>query len=144
MKLVIQRVKKASVTIDNMHYTSIGMGILCFVGFCSGDNDIDFSWAINKLFNLKIFNNNSLVDLDLELLIVSQFTLFGSLKKGNKPSWSKAAQPIVARDLYDQFINMAKSRKIVDIKTGVFGADMKVNSLNDGPFTLIVDTKNLD
>ena len=144
MKLVIQRVKKASVTIDNMHYASIGMGILCFVGFCSGDNDVDFSWSINKLFNIKIFNNNSLVDLDLELLIISQFTLFGSLKKGNKPSWSKAANPIVARDLYDQFINMAKSRKIVNIKTGVFGADMKVNSLNDGPFTLIVDTKNLD
>ena len=144
MKLVIQRVKKASVTIDNMHYTSIGMGVLCFVGFCSDDNDVDFSWAINKLFNLKIFNNNSLVDLNLELLIISQFTLFGSLKKGNKPSWSKAAKPIIARDLYDQFINMAKSRKIVNIKTGIFGADMNVNLLNDGPFTLIVDTKNLD
>tara|TARA_Y100000589_G_scaffold156122_1_gene148670 strand:+ start:10730 stop:11167 length:438 start_codon:yes stop_codon:yes gene_type:complete len=142
MRLVIQRVLKASVKINNIQYSSIENGLLCFVAFCDDDNDVDFEWAINKLLNLKIFNiQKSVKDLNLELLIVSQFTLFGNIKKGNKPSWSRASNPILARKLYNQFINMAKSKKIVQIKTGVFGKDMTVKLVNDGPFTLIIDTK---
>ena len=143
MRIVIQRVKSASVVINSELHSSIKQGLLCFVGFCDTDTELDFIWSLNKLLNLKLFkNNSSLEDLNAQLLIVSQFTLFASIKKGTKPSWSKAAKPDLAKKLYNQFINMSKERVGKNLQTGLFGADMQIESINDGPVTLILDTKN--
>tara|TARA_B100001250_G_scaffold408629_1_gene431379 strand:+ start:456 stop:893 length:438 start_codon:yes stop_codon:yes gene_type:complete len=143
MRLVIQKVKEATVNIDNKKYSYIKSGLLCFVAFCDHDLEDDLSWAINKLLKLKLFNNNgSIQNMGLELLIVSQFTLFANIKKGTKPSWVKAAKPGFAKKLYALFINLLKDKHPGKIKTGVFGADMKVQLINDGPVTLIIDTKN--
>ena len=142
MRLIIQRVKCAKVIIDEKQYSMINEGLLCFVGFCDSDSSVDFEWAINKIKKLKIFNNGlSLEDLNLELMIVSQFTLFASIKKGTKPSWSKAAPPELAKTLYADFVQMCQNYILKSIKTGVFGADMKIELINDGPVTLIIDTK---
>jgi len=143
MRLVIQKVTEASVTIDEKNYSYIKNGLLCFVAFCDNDSEDDLSWAMNKVLKLKLFNDGgSLENMGLELLIVSQFTLFANVKKGTKPSWSKAAKPQFAKKLYDLFINMVKNKHPHKVKTGVFGADMKVKLINDGPVTLIIDTKN--
>jgi D-tyrosyl-tRNA(Tyr) deacylase len=141
MRIVIQRVKSAKVIIDNREYSSINNGLLCLVGFCDSDTFVDFEWATNKIKKIKIFNNSSLEHLGLDLMIVSQFTLFASLKKGNKPSWSKAASPELAEKLYNDFIKTCKNHILNPIKTGIFGADMQIDLINDGPFTLIIDTK---
>ncbi|MAZ58142.1 MAG: D-tyrosyl-tRNA(Tyr) deacylase [Flavobacteriales bacterium] len=141
MRIVIQRVKSAKVIIDNREYSSINNGLLCLVGFCDSDTFVDFEWATNKIKKIKIFNNSSLEHLGLDLMIVSQFTLFASLKKGNKPSWSKAASPELAEKLYNDFIQTCKNHILNPIKTGIFGADMQIDLINDGPFTLIIDTK---
>ena len=142
MRIIIQRVKQASVLINGQIHTSINSGLLCLVGFCNNDGKDDFIWASNKLFNLKLFRNTkSLDEIRGSLLIVSQFTLFGSIKKGMKPSWSKAADRTTAHSLYNQFIDICKEKKDINIATGVFLADMDINSINDGPFTLVIDTK---
>ena len=143
MRLVIQRVKSASVVVTNMHSAKINEGLMCYVGFCSSDSDLDYEWAINKLSKLKIFKDNkSLVDINGELLIISQFTLFASIKKGSKPSFSRAANPNLAKNLYDDFLHLCnKKLNTTVIKTGVFAANMLVESVNDGPFTLHLDTK---
>jgi len=142
MRLVIQRVKEASVRIDNKEYSSIKKGLLCFVGFSDSDTNDDILWGLNKILKLKLFTNSqSIEEVGGELLIVSQFTLFASIKKGTKPSWSRAAKPVVAKDLYNNFINMSKKTSKNNIKTGIFGADMDVQLINDGPLTLIIDTK---
>tara|TARA_B100001250_G_scaffold352573_2_gene325429 strand:+ start:179 stop:616 length:438 start_codon:yes stop_codon:yes gene_type:complete len=143
MRIVVQRVKNASVVINKQEHSSINSGLLCFVGFCDSDTEVDFMWVLNKLFNLKLFRNSkSLIDINGQLLIVSQFTLFGSIRKGMRPSWSKAAKADCAKLLYDQFIMLCKYKKSDCVKTGVFGADMQIESINDGPVTLIIDTKN--
>ncbi len=143
MRLVIQRVKSASVVVTNMHSAKINEGLMCYVGFCSSDSDLDYEWAINKLSKLKIFkDNNSLIYINGELLIISQFTLFASIKKGSKPSFSRAANPNLAKNLYDDFLHLCnKKLNTTVIKTGVFAANMLVESVNDGPFTLHLDTK---
>ena len=142
MRIVVQRVKSAKVIIENNEYSAIKHGLLCLVGFCNSDTIVDFEWAIKKMKKTKIFNNKfSLEDLGLELMIVSQFTLFASVKKGNKPSWSKAAPPELAEKLYNDFIKTCKSHLLSRVKTGVFGANMEIDLLNDGPLTLIIDTK---
>ena len=142
MRIVVQRVKNASVLINKQEYSSINRGLLCFVGFCDSDTEVDFMWVVNKLFNLKLFRNSkSLIDINGQLLIVSQFTLFGSIRKGMKPSWSKAANASSAQLLYNQFIDICKEKEYDNIQTGVFGANMDINSVNDGPFTLMIDTK---
>ena len=142
MRVIIQRVSSASVFINKEKYSNIKKGLLCYVAFCDQDNDLDFEWVINKLSNLKIFNNkSSLLDIKGDLLIVSQFTLFGSLKKGNNPSWSKASKPELAIKLYNHFIQLCKDRLLINIKTGFFGSEMSVFSINEGPFTLYLDTK---
>ncbi len=142
MRLVIQRVKEASVIIDNKEYSSIKKGLLCFVGFSDSDTNDDILWGLNKILKLKLFaNSQSIEEVGGELLIVSQFTLFASIKKGTKPSWSRAAKPAVAKDLYNNFINMSTEISKNNIKTGIFGADMDVQLINDGPLTLIIDTK---
>tara|TARA_B100000427_G_scaffold31201_1_gene22833 strand:+ start:1035 stop:1472 length:438 start_codon:yes stop_codon:yes gene_type:complete len=143
MRIVIQRVEKASVSINDKVYSSIKKGLLCFVGFCDLDTEEDFLWSLNKLLTLKLFPDTcSLQDLNAQLLVVSQFTLFGSIKKGTKPSWSRAANPELAKDLYDKFIRLCKDKLGDNIEAGVFGADMKIESVNNGPLTLIIDTKN--
>ena len=143
MKLVIQRVKSASVVVNNQHSEKINEGLMCYVGFCSSDSAVDYEWAINKLYKLKIFQDNkSLIDINGELLIISQFTLFASVKKGSKPSFSRAANPSLAKNLYNDFLTLCNEKlNTTIIKTGVFGANMLVDSINDGPFTLYLDTK---
>lgn len=143
MRLIVQKVRESSVIINGAVYSSIDEGLLCYVAFCDLDNKEDFEWAIKKIINLKIFTENkSLKDKNASILVVSQFTLFGSIKKGTKPSWSRASNPKDAEIMYDDFIDCIKKNKINNIKTGVFGSDMKVKSVNDGPYTLIIDTKN--
>ena len=143
MRLVIQRVKSASIATQNNYSAQINEGLLCYVAFCSTDSTLDYHWSINKLSKMKIFKNNmSLLDIGGELLIVSQFTLFASLRKGNKPSYSRAANPILAKNLYDDFLALCDEKlNNIEIKTGVFGAHMSVECVNDGPFTLCLDTK---
>ena len=143
MRLIIQRVHSASVDINNSTHNVIENGLLCFVGFCDEDEKSDFDWAINKITNLKLFKNqNSVKQIRGELLIISQFTLFASVKKGTKPSWSKAANPVVAKKMYADFVEICRDQMGDKVKDGVFGANMQIQSVNDGPVTLILDTKN--
>ena len=143
MRIIIQRVNKATVFINKTQHSAIQNGLLCFVGFCNDDDENDFIWSINKIINLKIFKNyQSIKDVGGQLLIVSQFTLFASIKKGTKPSWSRAAKPEVAKKMYDHYINMFNQKMPNNIQTGVFGADMQIEAVNNGPVTLSIDTKN--
>lgn len=148
MRAVIQRVQKASVTIDNKMYSSIGNGLLILLGIEDADTHEDIVWLSQKIVQLRIFNddtgvmNVSLKDVGGDIILVSQFTLHASIKKGNRPSYIKASKPQVAVPLYNQMIQQLQKDLGKEIKTGVFGADMKVELLNDGPVTIIIDTKN--
>lgn len=148
MRAVIQRVTKASVTIDHKIKGQIASGVLIFLGIVSEDSLDDVKWLSKKISNLRIFSdsnglmNLSLIDKNFEALVISQFTLHAQTKKGNRPSYIKAARPEVATPLYKQFINQLKQDLGKDVPSGVFGADMKVELLNDGPVTIIIDTKN--
>jgi D-aminoacyl-tRNA deacylase len=148
MKVVIQRVSDASVTIDNKEFAKIDRGILVFVGTEDADQLEDIHWLTSKISNLRIFEddnnvmNLSLKDIDGEMIIVSQFTLHAATKKGNRPSYSKASKPDVARPLYDAFVQQMEVELGKKVPTGQFGADMKVSLVNDGPVTIIIDTKN--
>lgn len=148
MRAVIQRVSKASVTIDGNIFSSIGNGLLILLGIEDGDNDEDIAWLSAKIVNLRIFNdaagvmNESLKEKSGELLLVSQFTLHAAIKKGNRPSYIKASKPEVAIPLYEKMIRRLTADLDREIKTGVFGADMKLELLNDGPVTIVIDTKN--
>ena len=148
MRALIQRVTKASVTIDHKIKGQIASGVLIFLGIVSEDSLDDVKWLSKKISNLRIFSdsnglmNLSLIDQNFEALVISQFTLHAQTKKGNRPSYIKAARPEVATPLYKQFINQLKQDLGKDVPSGVFGADMKVELLNDGPVTIIIDTKN--
>lgn len=148
MIAVIQRVSEASVTIDNEIYNNIESGLLVLLGIENEDDQTDIEWLTKKIINLRIFDdeegvmNNSLLDTKGEILLISQFTLHASTKKGNRPSYIKAAKPEVAIPLYETVINQFDKQINRPIKTGVFGADMKVSLANDGPVTIIIDTKN--
>ena len=148
MKVVIQRVKSASVQINQKLKSKIEMGFLVFIGICVDDTKSDAEWLVNKILNLRIFNdkqgvmNESLIDVNGEILIISQFTLMALTKKGNRPSYINSASHQVAIPLYEYFIKMFKERINDRVKTGVFGADMKVKLVNDGPVTIVIDTKN--
>jgi D-tyrosyl-tRNA(Tyr) deacylase len=148
MIAVIQRVKKASVEINSTVHASIGSGLMVLVGIEEADGAEDIEWLANKITNLRIFNdaegvmNISLRDSGGDLLIVSQFTLQASTKKGNRPSYLKAARPEISVPLYEQFIRTAESLLGKKVYTGVFGADMQVALINDGPVTILIDTKN--
>ena len=150
MRTVIQRVRHASVTIDEQCVASIGQGMLLLVGFEDADTANDLEWTAQKVANLRIFDdangvmNRSVKDVDGELLVVSQFTLYASVKKGNRPSYIRAAKPDVAIPLYESFCETMSLQAGREVKTGVFGADMKVSLLNDGPVTIVIDTKNKD
>ena len=148
MKVVIQRVSKASVTINNDKERSISAGLLVLLGIVNDDTEEDIKWLCNKIVNLRIFGdehgvmNKSLLDINGELLLVSQFTLHAATKKGNRPSYIKAAKPEVAIPLYNKFIQTLNKTMPTPIKTGEFGADMQVALINDGPVTIIIDSKN--
>ena len=148
MKSVIQRVTSASVTINNQVVANIQKGLLILIGFEDADNNDDIKWLTSKIANLRIFAdengvmNLSVQEIDGELIIVSQFTLHASTKKGNRPSYIKAAKPEIAIPLYENFVSQMELQIGKKVQTGQFGADMKVALENDGPVTLIIDTKN--
>lgn len=148
MKAVIQRVSQASVTIEGQIVADIQQGLLVLVGFEDEDNFEDINWLTAKIANLRIFGdenhvmNLSLKDINGEMIIVSQFTLHALTKKGNRPSYIKASKPDVVIPLYESFIVQMEAELDKKVQTGQFGADMKVSLLNDGPVTLIIDTKN--
>ena len=148
MKVVIQRVKESSVEIDNKIKAEIGKGLLVLIGISQQDNKLDVEWLVNKVLNIRIFNdsdgimNKSIIDIKGEILIISQFTLMALTKKGNRPSYIKSASHEIAIPLYNYFIKSLESKLNNKIKTGIFGADMKVGLINDGPVTIIIDSKN--
>lgn len=148
MRVLIQRVKRASVTIDGVLKSSIEKGLLIFVGICDEDNSEDIQWLVKKIVNLRIFDdengvmNLSVTDTGGDILAVSQFTLMASTKKGNRPSYIKAAAPEISLPLYETFCSELERAINKAIKTGVFGADMKVELINEGPVTIFIDSKN--
>jgi D-tyrosyl-tRNA(Tyr) deacylase len=148
MRTVIQRVSKASVNIEQKEVSSINEGLLILLGIETEDNSEDINWLCKKISDLRIFNddnkimNLSVKDISGEILVVSQFTLHALTKKGNRPSYIKAAQPELAIPIYQAFIKKLGQEINKEIKTGVFGAMMEVSLINDGPVTIIIDTKN--
>lgn len=148
MRAVIQRVNSASVNIDNKIFSSINKGLLLFIGIEDEDNTEDIIWLSKKICGLRIFNdengimNFSIKEIAGEMLVISQFTLHASTKKGNRPSFIKASKSEIALPLYQQFIFELENDFEKKVATGIFGADMKVTLINDGPVTIFIDTKN--
>jgi len=148
MRGVIQRVSKASVTIDGSIYSQINNGLLVLLGIENADTAEDIEWLSGKIVNLRIFNdengvmNVSVKDINGDILVVSQFTLHASTKKGNRPSYIKASKPEFAVPMYEKFVQQLTSDLGKKVYTGIFAADMKVELLNDGPVTIVIDTKN--
>ena len=148
MRTIIQRVKKASVSIDGKIYSSIEEGLFILLGIETEDNQGDIDWLCGKVARLRIFDdengqmNVSICDIKGNCLVVSQFTLHASTKKGNRPSYIRAAQPEMAIPLYEKFIETLANMTQIPVKTGVFGANMQIELINDGPVTIIIDSKN--
>lgn len=148
MRVVIQRVSKASVTIDNQIYSRVNTGLLVLLGIEDADTAEDIEWLSGKIVNLRIFNddngvmNVSVKDIKGDILVVSQFTLHASTKKGNRPSYIKASKPEFAIPIYEKFIEQLNNHIGKQVYTGVFAADMEVELCNDGPVTIVIDTKN--
>ncbi len=148
MRVVIQRVSEASVTIDGKIKSKISTGLLILVGIEPMDGKEDINWLCRKISNLRIFPdenqvmNKSILDIQGSLLVISQFTLHASTKKGNRPSYIRAAGPDIAIPLYESFVDTLKTITNLEVGTGTFGADMKVALLNDGPVTIMMDSKN--
>ena len=148
MKIVVQRVSEASVTIEGEIVSQIKKGLLVLVGIESEDSKEDVEWLANKVVNLRIFNNDdhvmntSLIDVDGDAIVVSQFTLQASTKKGNRPSYLKAAKHEISIPLYESFVSQLEEKLGKKVGTGEFGADMKVSLINDGPVTILIDSKN--
>ncbi|MBC8399781.1 MAG: D-tyrosyl-tRNA(Tyr) deacylase [Flavobacteriales bacterium] len=148
MRALIQRVREGSVEVDNKIISKINQGIVLFVGIENSDDNIDIEWICKKVSQLRIFDdfnsimNKSLIDIQGDILIISQFTLHASTKKGNRPSYIKAAKSDFAKKIYDKFLIAIKSKINKEPKAGVFGADMLVKIENDGPVTIFMDSKN--
>ena len=148
MKVVIQRVTRASVTIEQQLFSSISKGMLILVGIQADDTDEDINWLSSKIVNLRIFDdengvmNKSILDSGGEILAVSQFTLMARTKKGNRPSYIDAAPPAISVPLYEKFVATLSQELHKEVQTGQFGANMKVELINDGPVTIIIDSKN--
>jgi len=148
MRILIQRVKQASVTIDGEIHSSVGAGLLVFVGIEDSDTNDDIRWLVQKMMNLRIFDdragimNLSALETNSEILVVSQFTLHALVKKGNRPSYIRAARPEKAIPLYEDFIREVRELAPEKVQTGVFGAMMDVSLINDGPVTILIDSKN--
>jgi D-tyrosyl-tRNA(Tyr) deacylase len=148
MRVVIQRVSEALVVIENTEVAKIDNGLLVLLGIVDDDSQVDIEWLCKKIVNLRIFPdendvmNNSVLDANGEIILVSQFTLHASTKKGNRPSYIKAAKPEIAIPLYQKFNQTLETYLGKPVQTGIFGADMKVQLVNDGPVTIIIDSKN--
>jgi len=148
MRAVIQRVSKASIKINGEDGGAIQHGLVILIGFEEEDHSDDLTWMVNKVLNLRIFDdengimNKSVVDLKGSMLVVSQFTLHASTKKGNRPSYIRAAKPDIAISLYEEFLSQLKNSNNLTIETGMFGAYMELALVNDGPVTITIDTKN--
>lgn len=148
MRIVIQRVKKASVSCDEKSVSNISKGLLILLGVTHEDTEEDVEWLVNKVLGLRIFSddvgkmNLNVTDVDGDILVVSQFTLFASTKKGNRPSFIASARPELAEELYELFVNTLSRKRNQKTATGIFGADMQVELINDGPVTIIVDSRN--
>lgn len=148
MKVVIQRVSEASVTIDDKVYADIKKGMMILVGIQADDTEEDIEWLTGKICNLRIFDdekgvmNCSVKEINGEILAVSQFTLMARTKKGNRPSYIDAAKPDISIPLYEKFVEFLSEAMEQDVKTGIFGADMKIRLINNGPVTIIIDSKN--
>ena len=148
MRIVIQRVSRASVTIEGTVKSAIEKGYLILIGVCEEDTEEDVEWLVRKVIGLRVFDdengvmNRSIMDVDGNILVISQFTLFASYKKGNRPSWLRAARHEISVPLYESFCTKLSAALGKKVGTGEFGADMKVELLNDGPVTMCMDTKN--
>jgi len=148
MRAVVQRVSKAQVIVDNEKVSEIDMGVMILLGIEEADTMEDILWLSKKIANLRIFNdadgvmNKSLIEVQGNAIVVSQFTLHAATKKGNRPSYIKAAKPAIAIPRYEQFVQQLQEDLGRKVGTGIFGADMKVELVNDGPVTIIIDTKN--
>ncbi len=148
MRVVIQRVSRASVSINQQIRSSIGTGVLILLGVEDSDNSEDINWLVKKISQLRIFDdqdgvmNESLLDVAGDALVVSQFTLHANTKKGNRPSYIRASKPDVAIPMYEQFVDALSATLKKEVKTGEFGATMQVDLLNDGPVTIIIDSRN--
>ncbi|WP_365679834.1 D-aminoacyl-tRNA deacylase [Propionivibrio sp.] len=146
--MLVQRVASARVEVDGVVAGSIGAGMLVLAGFEAADSESDLIWVSSKLSKLRIFPdaagvmNRSIVDSDGEILAVSQFTLFASIKKGNRPSWSRAAHPEISKPLFERFVRQLEADLGRWVATGVFGADMQIHLVNDGPVTISLDSRN--
>ncbi len=147
MRVVIQRVNEASVRVEGKRVASVGRGLLVLVGIGHDDGREDAEWLVKKISQLRIFNdenglmNLSVNDVEGEVLVISQFTLLAKTKKGNRPSWAHAAPPETAVPLYEEFVTLLREKINGPVKTGKFGAYMQVSLVNDGPVTIIIDTK---
>lgn len=147
MRVVVQRVSQSNVKVSGEVIGEIKGGLMVLVSFVDGDNDTDLDWMTKKIINLRIFNDNegkmnrSVQDVGGDILLISQFTLHGSTKKGNRPSFIKAAKPDFAKVMYERFIKVLEQSLGKEIQTGEFGGDMKVSLINDGPTTIIIDSK---
>ncbi|MFB9077551.1 D-aminoacyl-tRNA deacylase [Flavobacterium procerum] len=148
MRVVIQRVSQASVTVDGQKTAAIQKGLLVLVGIEDADTQEDIDWLAGKIIKMRIFGdendvmNCSVQDVDGDIIVVSQFTLHASTKKGNRPSYIKAAKPDFAIPMYENFVRALENEFQKKVQTGIFGADMKVSLLNDGPVTILIDSKN--
>jgi len=148
MRAVIQRVTEASCTVNGKKTGEIQHGLLVLLGVEDADNEDDLKWLAQKIVNMRIFSdehglmNKSVIDVDGKILLISQFSLFASTKKGNRPGFTRAARPEKAIPLYERMIQELETLTARKIETGIFGADMKISLLNDGPVTIVVDTKN--
>jgi len=150
MRVVIQRVREASVTVNGIITGRIGAGLLVLAGFEAADGEADLDWMAGKILRSRIFSdpdgvmNLAIAESGGELLVVSQFTLYASLKKGNRPSWSRAAPGEVSQPLFERFVAKLAAVSGKPVPTGVFGADMQVSLINDGPVTLVIDSRAVD
>ena len=148
MRVVVQRVSQSNVKVSGEVIGEIKEGLMVLVSFVDEDNDTDLDWMTKKIINLRIFNddegkmNRSVQDIGGDILLISQFTLHGSTKKGNRPSFIKAAKPDFAKVMYERFIKVLEQSLGKEIQTGEFGGDMKVSLINDGPTTIIIDSRN--
>ena len=147
MRVILQRVSKAFVSIEGANYSQINQGLLILLGITHEDSQLDIDWMVQKIINLRIFNdeygkmNHSILEVKGEILIVSQFTLFASTKKGNRPSFVNSARPESAISIYEKFVDTFKNI-VMKVQTGVFGENMQIELINDGPVTLVLDSKN--
>jgi len=148
VKVVIQRVSQSRIKVSNKIISEIKLGFLILLGIEKSDSKEDINWLVNKISNLRVFSDNelkmnlSIKEIKGEIIVVSQFTLHAKTKKGNRPSYIKAANPEQAEPLYEEFISQLKNESAVNVQSGVFGANMQVDIVNDGPVTIIIDSKN--